>query len=169
MGNCARLFIRTGQVATNGIAFSRNHFPKPAGLQLTINRLKLFNRIVADIKPYVVGGDLLVKILHDLDVSDKHWLLTPLLSVAEVRDIVMENEEGSIVTWNSYPLASNGPYHVPIPFECTIKNKGKLAVNVVFDENYITALQGISVMSDLNDFSETAVDVVQLLENPFLD
>ena len=70
---------------------------------MTINRLKLFNRIVADIKPYVVGGDLLVKTLHDLDVSDKHWLLTPLLSVAEVRDIVMENEEGSIVTWNSYP------------------------------------------------------------------
>src|ERR1700756_1655253 len=64
------------------------------GRTIDVLNPKLFNWIVNNVKPYVVGGNCLVKMLHDLDVSDKHWLLIPLMRVATITDIVVEDEQG---------------------------------------------------------------------------
>lgn len=126
---------------------------------------KLFDRIVTNIKPYVVGGNCLAKMLHDLDVSDKHWLLTPLMRVAEIRDIVVEDETGHPVMGNTYPIRGDGPYYLDFRPEHKLKNKGKLTVDVVFDEIHIPLLKGMSVMSDLDAFKKTSVYIVKTLES----
>jgi hypothetical protein len=126
---------------------------------------KLFDRMVADIKPYVAGGNCFIKMLHDLDISDKHWLLTPLARTGDVRGIVMEDEKGEFVTGDTHPVTGDGPYTVCLPLEYKIKDKGKLIVEVVFDEIDIPLLQGMPVMDDMETFSKTATHVVERLES----
>lgn len=127
---------------------------------------KLFDRIVTDIKPYIVGGNCLVKMLHDLDISDKHWLLIPVTRAVDARGIVVEDENGKIETMDtSNFVAGNGPYSVCLPLECTIKDKGKLSVDVVFGEIDIALLQQMSVMDDLRTFSKLAGHIIQVLDS----
>lgn len=126
---------------------------------------KLFQRVVSDIKPYEVGGNCLVKILHDLDISDKHWLLTPLMRVATVTDVVVEDEIGHPVTSNTWPIYGDGPYFIDFGPRHKVKNKGKLSIDVVFDDSEFPLLDGISVMDDLKDFSKIAAYVIQALDS----
>jgi hypothetical protein len=45
-----------------------------------------------------------------------------------------------------------------------VKDKGKLSIDVVFDEiDGISFLKGMPVMTDLKDFSKTSVHVVKIL------
>jgi hypothetical protein len=124
---------------------------------------KLFDRIVTNIKPYVVGGNCLIKMLHDLDVSDKHWLLIPLMRVATITDIIVEDERGHATTGSTYPINGDGPYFLDFPPNYTLKSKGKLTLDVVFDDTNIGLLKGMSVMSDLQDFSKIAAYIIQIL------
>jgi len=78
------------------------------GRKIDVLSPKLFERIVSEIKPYVVGGNCLVKFLHDLDVSDKHWLLIPLMRVGWINGIVVEDEKGQITLGNTFPILGDG-------------------------------------------------------------
>lgn len=126
---------------------------------------KLFDGILTRIKPYVEGGNCLIKMLHDLDVSDKHWLLIPVMRVATISDIVVEDEQGGTVSGNTYPIHGDGPYFVNFGPAHKVKDKGNLTLEVVFDEVDIPLLKGMPVMSDLKDFSKIAVNVIQVLES----
>lgn len=126
---------------------------------------KLFDRILTDIKPYIVGGNCLVRLLHDLDVSDKHWMLLPVARVGDARDIVMEDEKGNIITGNTHAVTGNGPYSVTFPIEYNIKDNGKLTVDVVFGEMETPMLQSMPILADLKEFSKIALRTVQLLES----
>ena len=126
---------------------------------------KLFDWIVTNLKPYVVGGNCLVKMLHDLDVSDKHWLLIPLMRVATITDIIVEDEQGRITTGNTYPISGDGPYCLDFLPNYKVKNSGKLTVDVVFDEINIPLLKGMSVMTDLDAFHKTATYIIQTLDS----
>ncbi len=126
---------------------------------------KLFNGILTHIKPYVGGGNCLIKMLHDLDVSDKHWLLIPVMRVATISDIVVEDEQGGTVSGNTYPIHGDGPYFINFGPTHKVKDKGKLTVDVVFDEVDIPLLKGMPVMTDLKDFSKIAVHVVEILDS----
>lgn len=124
---------------------------------------RLFDRIVSDIKPYVVGGNCLLKFLHDLDVSDKHWLLTPLMSVSVIKDIVVENENGEIITGDTFPIPGDGTFFFDFGPGCKVKDKGKITVNVVFAEIEIAMLKGVPVIGDLKDLTKSAKNVVERL------
>jgi hypothetical protein len=124
---------------------------------------KLFDRIISYIRPYEIGGNVLLKILHDLDISDKHWLLIPTARVADIRDVVVENDKGKTITGNTWPISGDGPYSIDFPRSHTIKNKGKLTVDVVFDKVEIGLLKGMPVMDDLTQFSKTAAHIIQTL------
>jgi hypothetical protein len=126
---------------------------------------KLFDRIVTDIKPYTVGGNCLVKMLHDMDISDKHWLLIPVTRAIDAKGIVVEDEKGNLETRDTNLVTGDGPYSVCLPLECTIKDKGKLTVEVVFGEIDIALLQQMPVMDDLRTFSKLAVHIIERLES----
>jgi hypothetical protein len=135
------------------------------GRKIDVLSPKLFNWILTGLKPYVVEGNCLAKMLHDLDVSDKHWLLIPLMRVATITDIIVEDEKGCTVSGNTYPIEGNGPYHVDFLPTCKVKHKGKLTVDIVFDEINIPLLRGMSVMSDLDAFAKTAAYIVRTLDS----
>lgn len=125
---------------------------------------KLFDRIVSYIKPYEVGGNGLITMLHDLDISDKHWLLIPVMRVADIRDIVVEDQYGIPTTGNTWPIHGDGPYFINFGPNYKVKNHGKLTVDVVFDEiEGIGLLKGMPVMDDLKTFSKVAMGVIQAL------
>jgi hypothetical protein len=125
---------------------------------------KLFDGILTQIRPYVDGGNCLVKMLHDLDISDKHWLLIPTMRVATISGIIVENDKGQTVTGDTYPIRGDGPYFIDFGPNHKVKDKGKLTLDVVFDEIDIPLLKSMPVMDDLETFSKTAVHVVQVLD-----
>ena len=49
--------------------------------------------IIDDIKPYKGGNDLLYR-LHDLDITDKHKLMIPIVSIVELRCASGEDDCG---------------------------------------------------------------------------
>lgn len=136
------------------------------GREIDVRSPKLFDRVVSDIKPYTLGGNCLIKMLHDLDVSDKHLLLIPVTRAADARGIVVEDENGKIETIDtSNFVTGDGPYSTCLPLKCTIKDKGKLSVDVVFGNVDIALLQQMPVMDDLRTFSNVAVNVIERLES----
>jgi len=135
------------------------------GRKIDVLSPKLFNWIVATVKPYIVDGNCLVKLLHDLDVSDKHWLLIPLTRVATITDIIVEDEKGYITTGNTYPINGDGPYFLDFLPHYKVKNKGKLTLDVVFDDIEIPLLEGMSVMTDLDAFYKTAAYIIHTLNS----
>jgi len=78
------------------------------GRKIDVLSPKLSNWIVTNVKPHIVGGNCLVKMLHDLDVSDKHWLLIPMMRVATITDIVVEDEQDASPPETPTPLAETG-------------------------------------------------------------
>ena len=48
---------------------------------------------------------------------------------------------------------------------CKVKDKGKITVDVVFDDIDIPLLKGMPVMSDLDAFYKTAVHIIQTLNS----
>jgi hypothetical protein len=135
------------------------------GRKIDILCPKLFERIATDIKPYTVGGNCLIKMLHDLDISDKHWLLIPVTRAVDARGIVVEDENGTLDTRDTNFVTGSGPYTVCLPLEYTIKDKGKLSIEVVFDDIEIGLLKGMPVMDDLKTFSKLSIHLVQVLDS----
>jgi hypothetical protein len=96
-----------------------------------------------------------------LDVSDKHWLLIPLMRVSQVRGIVVQNEKGEIVPGDSLPMSGEGTYFFDFGPGCKVKNEGKIAVEVVFND--FDLLKGMPVLSDLRDFTKIVNYIVDRL------
>jgi hypothetical protein len=121
---------------------------------------KLFDRIVSEIQPYE-DRNCLVVFLHDLDVRDKHWLLTPLLQLSWVHDIVVQNENGDIVTGESYPIPGHGTFRFDFGPGCKVKDKGKITLDVVFNDFFL--LKGMPIVADLKDFAKIANHIINRL------
>jgi hypothetical protein len=49
--------------------------------------------------------------------------------------------------------------------EYTIKNHGKLTIDIAFGETGVGWLEGMPILSHLHDFSKLAIRIVDLLEN----
>jgi len=126
---------------------------------------RLFDRIISDVKPYTTGGNYMIKVLHDLDVADKHWLLIPAISIGQATDIIVENEKGEVITGDSHAVSGHGPYTVCFPLEYTIQDKGKLSIDVVFGQVDIGLLEGVPILDELQLFSRITSYVVERLGN----
>jgi hypothetical protein len=123
----------------------------------------LFRRILEEVKPYSVGGNGFIKYLHDLDVSDKHWLLIPILQVTWIKGIVLKDEQGNIEKGSSLPVSGPGPYVFDFSRTCEVIDTGKIFVEVVFGE--AAPLKGSPVLDTLRTFSKIASHVIQILES----
>jgi len=99
-------------------------------------------------------------------LSKLHWLLIPLMRVADISDIVVEDEKGNTVMGNTWAIHGDSPLFVDFPPHLKVKNKGKLTLEVVFDEiEGISFLKGMPVMEDLKTFSKLSVQIIQILES----
>ncbi len=94
---------------------------------------KLFDGMRTDIKPYRGGNDTLCR-LHDLDIADKHLLLTPVVSYSSISDGTVEDETGRLIELNTDGIEGDGPFYVPLFSRYKIKNHGHISVTVLFGE-----------------------------------
>ena len=124
----------------------------------------LFKWIVAEVKPYrTEDGNIVVTCLHDFDVSDKHWLLTPMLQVFDATGIILEDENGREITGNTHSITveGTGPYWIAFSRKFKVKDHGKVSPTVVFNER--NPFQGSTVLDTLSDFSKMAKYIVEIL------
>jgi hypothetical protein len=132
------------------------------GRKIDVSSLDLYKRIMSDIKPYA-GGDDAVYRLHRLDISDKHHLLIPLMYLAAIDGIVLEDKHGKIERGGTWAVTRPGPYFIDLEGNWHIKEKGKLTTAVVFKNGL--SLEGMEVMGLLFSFSMATINVVNLLEH----
>lgn len=93
----------------------------------------LFNGMRNDIKPYRGGDDSLFR-LHELDIADKHLLLTPVVSYSSISGGTVEDETGRLHDLNTIGIHGDGPFYVTFVPGYKIKDHGHISVNVLFDQ-----------------------------------
>ncbi len=121
----------------------------------------LYDSMVTHIKPYKGGNDSLWAI-HQLDKGDKHRLLTPLLQIAFLSGIKVEDKAGQICGRIDVALTRPGPYFFDVPAGSKLKNQGSVGASIIFHEG--TPTHDREVLSELTSFSAMALKVVELLE-----
>jgi hypothetical protein len=126
----------------------------------------LFDFIVGNIKSYE-GGNHTLWSIHRLDILDKHRLLIPVLQMAAVDGIEVQNERGKVVKGFTWGSLEQPPYFVPIESGWHIKNKGQISIAIIFDER--TPVYSMDVPDMLATFSIGTLNIVQLLEQRFYD
>jgi hypothetical protein len=129
------------------------------GIEIQISNPDLYNLIVTHIKPYD-GGDLCLWSIHSMDISDKHRLLTPLLSVA-VTDLAIEDDKGK-VSKVLCVFTRMGPYRKFLEENEKLKDKGDVRLRVVFQKTFPET--GVEVSPVLHNFSKLVLSVVETLE-----
>lgn len=73
-----------------------------------------------------------------------------------------QDEKGNLSRGETYPIRGDGPFFIDFLPGIKVKDKGKITVDVVFDD--FDLLKGLPVLSDLKDFSKVAAYVVEVLE-----
>lgn len=126
--------------------------------------------ILNEIKPYKRGNDALWA-LHTLDMTDKHFLIIPTVSIATIRDVDlafgelrMYNctvivESGQKIRWIAGP--AGGP-----DINVQLKNKGELTCNIVFTDNELVRMQ--PVIPTLHQFSKVVSGSVDAIAKAYL-
>ncbi len=125
----------------------------------------LFDYILNHITPYE-GGNGSVWGIHILDIDDKHRLLLPVIEFGSTQGIEVEDEHGKVVKGATWGTAQKPPYYVPIELGWHVKNKGKVAVTVLFDEG--PTFQFADVRDMLWAFLMQTLNVIMTLENAVL-
>jgi len=103
------------------------------GRKIDVDAPRLFDGMRTVIKPYRGGDDALCR-LHDLDIADKHLLLTPIVSYSSISGGTVEDETGRTIDLNTHGIEGDGPFYVSLHAGYQIKNHGHISVNVLFDE-----------------------------------
>lgn len=123
----------------------------------------LYKRVLSDIKPYGGGNDFILR-LHNLDISDKHWELVPVIHYGSVRAIAFKNQDtGKIERGDTWGYTIPPPWFVPLPEgNWSVEDKGELSVTVCFGD--VESLHGRKIIPELQSFSMLALNLVKLLE-----
>jgi len=125
----------------------------------------IYNAIVSDIQPYE-GGKLAsaIYILHELDIADKHLLVLGLRPLAGIEGIVVEDENGETIHGFGATTEAPPPYVIPFERNFRIKDKGKLAFDIVLPESSL--YEFVEITEVLSKLSQVVLHCVELLENP---
>jgi len=103
------------------------------GRNIDVAAPRLFDGMRTDIKPYRGGNDSLCR-LHDLDIADKHLLLTPVVSYSSISDGTVEDETGRPHDLNTHGIEGDGPFYVTFRPGYKIKDHGHISLTVLFGE-----------------------------------
>jgi hypothetical protein len=124
----------------------------------------IFHCIVTDIQPYG-GGKFngVASILHKLDICDKHLVLLELNRLAGISNILVESQDGEIIRGFGGATDTLPPWVIPFHKDFRIKDKGKLAFDILLKEAGI--FNCIDITEALHTFSNVVFHYVELLEN----
>jgi hypothetical protein len=93
--------------------------------------------IIDDIKPYRGGNDLLYG-LHDLDITDKHKLLIPIVSIVELRGASGEDDCGGRFKDLNFFITQRGRINaISSTKNLKITNYGQPSFEICFDKGEV--------------------------------
>lgn len=116
--------------------------------------------LVADQVKTYKGGDADILALHQLDISDKHRLLIPMLTLMGVNGVELEHEDGT-VDRIAFVLAGNIPWRRPIAPGDKIKENGNPTFRITFSEG---DFRDVEVLPTLGRFRAKVQKIVRILQ-----
>jgi len=131
-----------------------------AGRKIEQSSLVLFRLIVEDTQPYKGGNDA-IWALNQLDIAYKHKLLLSLLDVNIVKELEMEDKDGTRIVM---AVSTRGrKINDRFPVGSKLKNKGQSSFLVVFDKGL--PVENEPVVPTLLKFTEAVDSIVEALES----
>lgn len=121
----------------------------------------LFDLMLTKVKAYSGGNDALWAV-KELNILDKHRLLTPLIHYTSIAGVEMEDERGESRRGSSRATTGTPPLYITIPDGWQVKDKGKPSITALFDEG--TSAHYNDVPSMLEFYSVVVLQVVHTLE-----
>jgi hypothetical protein len=122
---------------------------------------RLYELIISHIKPYG-GGDHSLWSIHKLDIFDKQRLLIPVVAYAGADGIEIHDAAGNVCSSGTWGVRHAGRFTVELDKDSNIKNKGKLNLEIVFDEGLPT--KDAEVFDTLSMYGNVVLKIVELLE-----
>jgi len=131
------------------------------GRQINITSPRLFDGMRTDIKPYSGGNDSIWR-LHNLDISDKHLLLTPVISYSSISDGRVKDERGRPHELHTFGIRGDGPFYVDMFPGYQVEEHGHISVGVLFDEGApVPQWEVIAVLEELPLHVTSAMNKIQ--------
>jgi len=121
----------------------------------------LVSLMLNDIKPHEAGHPTLWAI-KELNILDKHRLLLTVFGYTSIVGLEMENEAGEPEPGYVQATILPPPWFISIPNGWHVKNNGKPAIAVLFNEGH--SAQGMEVTSFLELSHMLVLQVVKTLE-----
>jgi hypothetical protein len=126
----------------------------------------VFRFLMDTLKPYR-GGDWDVCALHDLDIDDKHKLLTPILQVVAINGVELQDEQGRVDIRSLGAVKRFVGYRIPVPSGTHVKNNGKASLQVVFQNG--TPTEGLEIVPTLRYLASKTQRLIRALQRMSLD
>jgi hypothetical protein len=126
----------------------------------------VISAIVNEIKPYKGGNDPL-RALHDLDITDKHHLLVPVISVSELNGVTLKFG-GAHMYDCTVRVTDSGELRVANVNPDSVlelENKGQPSFSVLFAKGQ--PLGGEPVIPTLHQLSQLTTGCVDTIEQAY--
>jgi hypothetical protein len=125
----------------------------------------LFDFVMLDIKPYK-GGDFSIWPVHQINNTDKHKLLIPVIQYGGITGLDTEDESGVLQPGGfSWGTTQDFPYYINMPLGWHVKNKGKVSIAIMFDKE--TFGEEFRTVDTLDIFSLYILQVIEKFERFF--
>ena len=122
--------------------------------------------IIDDIKPYKGGNDLLYG-LHDLDITDKHKLLIPIVSIVELRGASGEDDCGGRFKNLNFFITQSGRINaLSSTKNLKITNYGQPSFEIRFDKGEV--FEDKPVISTLHQLWQLVSGIIGKFETSVL-
>jgi hypothetical protein len=125
--------------------------------------------LIRSFKPYKGGNEALYG-LHDLDLTDKHRALVPILNMVGMPDLAFHSESGDLL--GGFFNCSFGPIEdgkilltCPLPTNLQVGNEIGPAIEVAFDHS--GPFRGEPVLKTLQQLIQLVDGIVKTFETHF--
>jgi len=135
--------------------------------------MDIVDLILDRIQPYKGGNDSIYG-LNRLNVGDKHKLLTPVLSITQVRDVCLIDESNNerferqtYLVSASGDVIDNNLFEPPLQRPLRVTDQGKPSLSVLFSKG-TDAFEGEPVLPTLHQISQAVACIVDEFEKAIL-
>jgi hypothetical protein len=122
---------------------------------------RIFDFLVNHVKGYK-GGDSDILALHDLDINDKHYLLTPMVTITGVKGVELENPDGTVDIFDIVLPTDGSAYRRVVPLESKLKNHGEVRFYVTFGKG--TAAENLEIIPTLETLAQKVGEIIRWLQ-----
>jgi hypothetical protein len=132
------------------------------GGEMKVAAPDIIDLILDVVQPYPGGNGAALHVLHSLDVGDKHYKLTPVISVAALTDVT--GQAGGITFSKcTFGVGQGGKLNVVgMPGKFTFEGHGQPTFAVLFGKGQ--PFQGQPVIPTLQQLSQLVAGTVQAIE-----